>query len=174
MALRMMSALPARIIQVLIDYLPTELNLIDAEEADGITTGDIAAGNYYEWDRQTIPEYPACSIRVVSSSPIEIQPDLFGRQAYVRHRIDVMFHVTNKEGDALRLQKLLFRYVTGAMRVLCVMYEGLQTALDPVRYVSLVTWTDRAVYGPDEEQDDGSIVRTATLPLDVLTFEKRG
>ncbi len=66
MSPRMMSGLPARIIQVLKDFLPAELDLIDAEEADGITTPDIPTAGYYQWDKKNIPEHLSFAIRTVS------------------------------------------------------------------------------------------------------------
>lgn len=177
MALRLMSGLPARVAQVLKDFLPAELDLIDAEEADGITTPDVANANYYEWDQQVIPKFPACSIRTVSSAPVEVRPDTFGRRVDARHRLDVMFHATLQEvvgSDPLVLQKLMHRYVNGAMRVLCLMKEALQTSADNVRFLELVEWAEAATYGPEEAQGDGAIVRTATLPISVRRREERG
>jgi hypothetical protein len=179
MAIRLMSNLPARIIQVLQDYLPAELILIDAEEADGITTLAVPNGQYYEWDQRTIPKYPACSIRIVSSTPIEVWPsnDATGaRWIRADHRVDVMFHVILSQsptGDPKVLQRLLSRYVAGAARVLCVLKESLQTALDTDRYAEITRWLEPAVYGPEEEQEGGEVVRTATLPITVRTSEVR-
>lgn len=182
MALRMMSPLPARISQVLQDYLPAELDLIDTEEADGITTPDILVANYYEWDQQVISHYPACSMRTVSSQPhasdaSSIMPNLHGRRASVDHRIDVMFHVNfgmTTTSDPLTLQKLLHRYINAAMRVLCIMHWELDKVANPVRFVETTRWVGEAIYGPENEQDDGDIVRTGTLPLEVWTIEARG
>jgi len=175
MAIRMMSGLPARIIQVLKDYLPAELDLIDVEEGDGVVTPDIPAGSYYEWNREFIPEYPACSVRIVSSSPVEVRPDTFGQRVDAHHLLELRFHATlaqaGSEPDVL--QKLMERYVAGAVRVLCVMKEALQTAADPTRFVEIVTWAGAATYGPEVEQEDGAIVRSAILPIDVRRREER-
>ena len=181
MSLRMMSPLPARVVQVLKDFLPAELDLIDTEESDGITTPDIAAGDYYEWDQPTIRAFPACSLRIVSSRPneenaAEIRPDAFGRRASVRHRIDVMFHMTKgvTDGDSLNLQRYLTRYINGAMRVLMIMKYDLKTTADPNEFVKHTEWVGEATYGPEETQDDGSIVRTGILPIQIWTIEARG
>jgi hypothetical protein len=165
MALRMMSDLPARVAQVPKDYLPAELDLIDAEEADGITTPDIADADYHEWDRPVIPEYPACSIRTISSTPIRVNTTGVGTEVDTLHRIDLMFHATHAQANqnALTLQKLMHRYVNGAMRVLCVVYEALQTSGDPTRYVFLTSWAGR----PDgnatnrDSKDRGTLRRTS-------------
>ncbi len=174
MAIRMMSGLPGRVIQVLKDFLPAELDLIDAEENDGITTPDIAARDYHEWDRPVIPEYPACSIRPVSASPVEVRPDTFGKRVDARYRLDVIFHVTiGQSDDPQTIQDLLFRYVTGAVRVLCIMKEALQTTADPTRFVEIVEWVGDATYGPEVEQDEGALVRSAVLPISVRRREER-
>ena len=180
MAIRMMSPLPARLIAVLQDYLPAELDLIDAEEGDFVMP-DIQNANYHEWDRKLLPAFPACTIRPVSSRPNandvrEIFPDLHGRRASVRNRLDVMFHVHSgqSDGNPLMLQDLLFRYVTAAMRVLCIMHWELGTVADPTAFVKTTTWVGEATYGPEAEQETGAIVRTGTLPLEVWTIEARG
>lgn len=182
MAVRMMSGLPARVAQVLKDYLPAELDLIDIEEADSITTPDIESASYYEWDQKLIQRYPACSIRTASSSALvnqdgspQVYPLTFGSAIRARHRLDVRFHLTIGQANAnpLTLQKFMQRYVAGAMRVLCIMHPTLTTVADPVDFVSDVLWVGDAVYGPEEEQDDGALVRTATLPIEIIRSEVR-
>lgn len=173
MAIRIMSPLPARIATVLKDYLETELGTIDTEESDGITTPVIADGDYHEWDLQVIPRSPSCSIRTVSTTPREVFPTAFGNRIYTDNRIDVMFHATTNDtdGNSLTLQKLMHRYITGAARVLAMKYERLQTVADPTDFVEIVEWNEAATYGPEAEQEDGSLVRTATLPLTIRQFE---
>jgi hypothetical protein len=179
----MMSGIPARVIQVLQDYLPAELDLIDTEEGDSVTTPDIDNADYHQWDRLTIAEYPACSLRTVSSTLVDIKPETFGRRIDAFHRVDVMFHATianavaaSTADQSMVLQKLMHRYIAGAARVLCVMYEGLQTSADATRWAETVIWTEPAVYGPefDQTEDGGAIVRTATLPIAVRRREARG
>lgn len=174
MSIRMMSGLPARVLAVLQDFLPAELDLIDAEEADGITTPDIT--HWYEWDRPVLPAYPACSIAIVSSIPTTVYTDGFGRTVDATHRMDLKFHVIFSQAttsDPMTLQRLLTRYIAGAMRVLCVMKEALQTNADPTRTVMLVTWAEAATYGPDVEQQEGALVRTAVLPIAIRQYEVR-
>jgi hypothetical protein len=179
MSLLLACDIPERIMQVLADFLPTELDSIDTAMADGMTTPDIPAANYSQWEQGMVPEYPACVIRAVSSSPVDVKPDTFGQRVDAFHRFDVMFTVSrenaNTAGDdsPLGMQKLLMRYIAGAVRVLAIMHEGLQTALDPTRVVTVVNWTEAATYGPDTEQADGSVVRTATLPIEVRLIEAR-
>lgn len=173
MAIRMMSGLPARVIEVLVDYLPAELDLIDVEESDGIQTPDIEPEDYYEWDQKFIAEYPACTIRTVSSTPFEIPP--LAQRLDAEHRLELRFHATlaNAASDPAMLQKLMHRYVAGAARVLCVLKNVLQTAADNTAFVEIVTWGAEATYGPEEAQEDGAIVRSATLPIDVRRREAR-
>lgn len=178
MALRLMSGIPARIAQVLKDFLPAELDLIDAEEADGITTPDVGNDAYHEWDQQFITESPACTIRTVSTTPIEVRPDTFGQRIHALHRLDVMFHATLKDSnqDSLTLQKLMHRYVNAAARVLCLTKEALQTSADNTRWLGdngMVSWIESASYGPEVEQENGAVVRTATLPLTIRRVEAR-
>ena len=185
MPLRMMTPIPARVVQVLKDRLPAELDLIDAEEADGITTPDIDSTDYYDWDQRAIPKYPACAIRTVSSQPaagrgIGVRQELMGKRVDATHRVDVLFHSTIEKAlsDPRVLQSFMHRYVNGAMRVLCVAYEGLQTIADPVRFGSpnattICEWFDTATYGPEETQEDGAVVRTAVLPISIRIIEAR-
>lgn len=175
MSMRLMSGLSERIVQVLRDWLPAELDLVDAEEADGITTPDIPNARYYEWDQPTIPNYPACTIRTVSSIPVEILPTLMGERVDAKHRLDILFHATYAQANQVPrdLQKILHRYIAGAVRVLCVTKEALQTSADSARFVELVEWSGEAVYGPEVGQESGAIVRTATLPITVRRRETR-
>jgi hypothetical protein len=71
------------------------------------------------------------------------------------------------------MQRLLMRYISGAARVLCVQKERLQTVADAVAYAEDTTWADAATYGPAEEQEDGALVRTATLPIAIRMIEVR-
>lgn len=177
MALRGMSGVPARIVQVLTDFLPAELDLIDVEEVDGITTPDVAF--WYEWDNPAIPQYPAVSVRAVSSTPTMIHMDGFGRRSDAMHRVDVKFHATLAQETTPsapdQLGRLMYRYITGAIRVLCVMHPTLDTIAEPTVSVFAVNtiWAGEATYGPEEEQD-GQIIRTATLPISVRRIEERG
>ncbi len=175
MAMRLMSGLQARVIQVLKDFLPAELLLIDAEESDSITMAEILAANYHEWDRQSIHEFPAVSIRAETSTLVgdEIKPDGFGRDVTANHRLVIMFH-ERAETDTRDMERRLERYAAGALRVLCIMKEALQTTADPTRFVEQVEWAEPIQYTPAEDQEDGAIVRTASLTIDIRRRELRG
>jgi len=175
----LMSPVITRLHQVLMDYLTTELVTVDTEATDGFTTVPIPSSSYYDWDCRNISAYPACSARSDSSLPVDVKPDGFGSRVDAIHRVDLMFHATLATLDSglpQDLQKLLHRYVVGAVRVLAIKKNGLETVADPTRWGSpgittMTTWAERATYGPEAEQEDGAIVRTATLPIDVRRIE---
>lgn len=174
MALRGMSGVPARVVQVLTDFLPAELDLIDGEESDGITTPDV--GFWYEWDIKAIAQFVACSVVAVSSTPTMIHMAGMGSRSDAMHRIDVKFHATIAQEGApstpFQLARLMYRYITGAIRVLCIMHPTLDTTADPTIWAVTTIWAGEATYGPEEEQD-GQIIRTATLPISVRRIEER-
>ena len=177
MALRMASAIPARVIQVLQDRLPAELDLIDAEEADGITTGDVSNEDYFEFDRDMLhaDQFPAVTLNLREIDPIEVLPDLHGQRLDARYIVDVKIHVRRQidVDDATRLQKLIHRYTAGIFRVLFVMYEKLQTIADPTQFAEIVTPAGSVNLGPEAAQGSGSFVRTATIPVSVRRREAR-
>ncbi len=97
-----------------------------------------------------------------------------GTRADAFHRIDVLFHATVADGTTPAiLQALMLRYISGAMRVLCITKERLETSGDDNAFVQIVEWVGDATYGPETEQEDGSVVRTATLPIRVRRTESR-
>lgn len=174
MALHLMAALPARIIQVLKDFLPAELDLLDASLADGIVTPDInASRGYHEVEKRIIDFYPALTIRTMESEPIEVRPVQFGERIDARHHVELMVHVTAQQGNALLLQKLIHRYATAIVRVLTIRKLNLETAADPTQYAEIVEWLQPMIYSPLAEQAEGAIVRTVTIPLSVRLREVR-
>lgn len=173
MPLHLMAAVPARVIQVLKDFLPAELDLIDTSMADGVVTPDIPNRDYFEIDKKIVDSFPALTIRTVMSEPVEIRPITFGSRSDARHHIELMVHVTSTQGDALRMQKLLHRYATAIIRVLTIQKCNLETAADPVQYAEIVEWTQPMMYSPLPQQAEGAIVRTVTIPLSVRLREVR-
>lgn len=179
MALRMMSPIPARVVQVLKDYLLAETALIDAEENDGVTTPTIPAANFYDYDLRKIDQFPACTIRSVSSTPVDIKPDAFGQRIDARHRIEIMFHasIANAQ-DSRTLEKIMHRWANAAIRLMALVKWGLQTVADPVEWGTptvrtVAEWNDAATYGPEADQGDGAVVRTTTVPIEVRRIEAR-
>lgn len=180
MPIRMMSPVPARVLQVLQDRLSAELALIDTEESDGITTPSIPNANYFDSEMLLINQYPACTAKTISAIPIEVKPDTFGRRVDAWHRLELGFHATLAQANSSgrTLEKLMHRYIAGAVRVLAVMYDGLQTIADPTRWgtpnvTTILRWSQPATYGPASAQADGLIVRSAILPIDVRRIEVR-
>jgi hypothetical protein len=177
MPMRMASPLLARVTQVLQDRLPAELDLIDAEES--ATTPDIPNGQYYQWDRKFVPQYPAVTMEMPSIEPIvEARPDSFGRRLHAQYLVRVKVHAQsdNSQADnALQLQKLIHRYVAGIFRVLCIMYNRLETIADPVAFVSIVNPGGAITLGPEIEQEDAvHIIRTGSVPVLIRQIEARG
>lgn len=178
MSLRMPSGLPARIIQVLNDYLPAELDLIDAEEGE-FATPDIGAADYHEWDRPLITRFPAVTMAVTRARVLEVQPVNFGSRVHAIYEVDLKAHtaLATASEDALKLQKLAFRYATGILRVLCVQKVGLETAADPTEYGSpgarVIVRARELRWGPTEGQETGQQTRTATVGIDVDKTEAR-
>jgi len=179
MPIRQMTPIPARVVQVLKNFLLAETTLIDAEENDAIVTPQIPAANYFDYDRKLLAEFPACTIRALSSSPVDVKPNLMGSRVDGRHRLNVMFHATIAQArDGRTLEKLMQRWANGAARVLAILKDGLETSADPTRWGSPnvtteVYWTEPITYGPESDQGDGTIVRTATLPINVRRIELR-
>lgn len=170
------TGLAERVIVVLQDYLPAELTAVDTLEGGGITTPVIADADYHAWDRKNVPQFPACTIRVVSSQKIAMDYPSSGNILDAWHRLDVMFHAGLKQTDdiaAQTLQVIVQRYAQAALRVLCMEKVHLETVADPTEFVSLVIWPDGEpiTYGPEADQADGSIVRTATLPIAIRRIE---
>lgn len=169
-----MSPVLARVAQVLQDYLPAELNLIDAEEG-GDATPDVPASSYYLYDRRSISSFPAIALRPRPSRILQVLPLLMGQRVVAEHRVDVLFHdqLLDAGEDALALQMRVIRYAVGGFRVLCVMKEGLQTAADPTRWADLVLSAGDIDWGPQDDQGQGEIARTAVLPIAVRRTEVR-
>lgn len=174
MPLTLMSKLPARIIQVLKDFLPAELDLVDANVADGLVTPDIdPARGYFELDKRTLDVIPSLCVHCVSSEPLEVKPITFGSRAYAIHNIEILVTVSSQLGDALVLEKLLYRYAAAVIRVLCIQKLNLETAADPTQFCEIVQWLGTMDYRPLPEQQDGKIVRTVSIPIAVRLREVR-
>lgn len=173
MPLRGPSGLPARIIQVLRDFLPAELALIDGEEGE-FTTPSPAAGSYHEWDRPLIPVFPAITLAALRARPRQVHAQGFGNRLDATYEVDIKVHVQISAGsdDARRLQNLCFRYAMGVERVLCHTKDQLQTAADPTPYAS--ECAPRSMeWGPTQAQESGQQTRTATVGVDVRKIETR-
>jgi hypothetical protein len=176
----MASPIPARIIQVLQDYLPAELNLIDTEEGNDFATPDISNGDYFQWERAEITSFPAFTMRLQQFDPIEARATEFGGRLHANYRAECMVHVTLGVSTAnpLRLQQLCYRYMAGVYRVLLIAHNGLDTVADPVRWgtptaTTVVEPAGTVQLGPGQQQESGAIVRTVTVPVNVRRIEAR-
>jgi hypothetical protein len=174
MPLTLMARLPARVIQVLKDYLPAELDLVDANVGDGIVTPDIdTSRGYFELDKRVLDVIPSLCIHTLSSEPVEVKPITFGSRAYAIHNLEILVTVSSQLGDALLMEKLLHRYAAAIIRVLCIQKLNLETAADPVPFAEIVQWLGTIDYRPLPEQQDGKIVRTVSIPIAVRLREVR-
>jgi hypothetical protein len=175
MSMRLMSPVPARVIQTLQDYLPDELNLIDTEEGASPATPDVPNGSYFTYPRALVTDFPAIRLRLGSSRIVDVRPDTFGQRVVAEHRVDVLVDVQlqDADGSALVLQQLVHRYMAGIFRVLCVYKEGLQTIADPTRWAELTLSAGDLNPGPEPAQAAGEMVRTGTVPIVVRRTEVR-
>lgn len=174
MSLRMFSALTQRIVQVLQDYLPAELDLIDAEEVDGIATPDVQTTEYCRHLTPVSPTFPAIRIETIAARPVEVRPGSFGQRvdAIYLYRIHADMGIDNGDSSPLLLQTYVERYVKGIIRVLAVKSSRLETVADPNPFVENVEWNEDASVGPAEGQE-GVLVRTGVVPIAVRRREQR-
>jgi len=176
----MASGLPTRIIEVLRDYLPAELDLIDTEQADGIVTPDVPTDRYWEWDRPLLPSFPAVTIAVGRARPVETLPAGQGSRLHAWYDVEVKFHVDAGVADGLAgaydtaqvLQRLCFRYGAAGYRVLCDQKDRLQTVADPTLYAHQVRLVE-VRWGPEQSQESGQKTRTAVVAVEVRKIEAR-
>jgi len=172
MTLRMGSGLSQRIIQVLKDYLPGEVSMVDGEEG-GAATPAVPAANYHTWDRPLPTSFPAITVSVNRPRPLGVLPELFGSRIHANYEVTIKVHVLCSGTDGpLQLQEQCYRYSAAVIRVLCIRFTGLETVADPVRNVSMVRWRE-ADFGPTAEQAGGAVARTAMIGVDVEKTEAR-
>lgn len=173
MPMRMFHGIPPRINQVLKDFLPAELDLIDTEETQAATP-DIPAGAYWDYFRPVLPQFPGVRINPKAMTPIDVKPDTFGQRLDAWFKFDVIVDVQLRtaEDTPLVLQQLVTTYTAGIFRVLCIFKEGLQTAADTTRFAKIVTPDGDIQIGPLEEQE-GVLVRSGSVPIQVRMIEAR-
>jgi len=172
MSIRIASGLPERIIQVLKDFLPAELDLIDAEEW-GEATPDVAVADYHPWDRPLITKFPAITVAVLRARPLETHPQPFGSEVHWSIDVDVSAHFSVTQDDTWqRMQVHCFRYGAGLFRVLCIQKVLLETSGDPNLWAHDVRCRDLR-FGPETAQAGGTVTRTVTLGIEVTKIETR-
>ena len=169
MAIRGAEYAVARMITILQTYLPAELDLIDAEEADGITMDDVANAEYYqgEVDDQHTPEYPAIVVDARSSIPISITSTTHSPGTdQSDHEIVVSVLMNNSANESkATLKKRILRYARGVVRVLAIKYPTLENTVVYVKRVGAGAATYR------ESDDETVYLRTAEIPFLVQTYE---
>jgi hypothetical protein len=175
MTMRLGSPIAGRIIQVLKDYLPAELALIDAEEG-GDATPLPGTDGWWDWDRPLLTSWPAIRIRDKGFAVLEIYASQMGSRVNAIHDVDILydFALNTAAEDAESLIASCKRAAAGIVRVLCVMHEGLDTVADPIRWPGLESVKPtRADYGPQQGQGTGQQARTAVVSLAVQRIETR-
>jgi len=167
----LVNPIAARVVQVLTDFLPAELDLIDTAQADGITTPDIA--RFYQHETPVVVTFPSVRIRIAQSDPVEVFTTAMGNKAALDHQIVVIADATLDTGDddRLKLERLAMRYAAGIFTVLVIKHDGLDTTADPVRWAQTTKPGGSISYGPEAVQQDGTKTRSATVPLAVMRSE---
>ena len=177
MAIRGFHPIPARIIQVLKDFLPAELDLIDADESQDATP-DIGAGDYWEYLKPLVADFPAVRIDVVGMSPEETLVDSAGQlpgRLTGAYQFDIWadVQIDTAVQDALSLQKLVTTYSMGIFRVLCILKDGLQTTADDTRFAHTVVPGGDVRVVTHESPSEGNLVRSGVVPIIVTRIETR-
>lgn len=159
----------ARIVSTLQTYLPAELDLIDAEMADGITLEDVSNAKYYSYEAEagSLDESPAITVNVEATEPLMLlsttnSPGLDRS----RHRVMVGVHMKNEgnEADPATMKKRVLRYARAITRILVNKYPTLGgTVLSTTR-------EGEATY-ISQDQEPGNYVRSAKIPIVVETYE---
>ena len=165
------SDISARIITVLEDYLPAELDLIDIQRG-GSATANISA--YYAGSRPVVPIYPSITVDVQRWEITEARPVSLdtGRLGYDAHAL-VGVHVQTVGEDVNRMRDLAERYMAGVVRVLVIRKDGLETALDNTRMSGSCEGVrmDGDAVVIDEGQGSGAMIRSVKIPLVVWMIE---
>lgn len=173
MAIRGAEYVVARVVSILQTYLPTELDLIDAEEGDSITMDDVANAQYYqgELDDQHSPEYPAIIVDALSSTPIAILTTTHSPGSeQADHEIVVSVLMTNSNNESKAdLKKRILRYARGISRVLSIKYPTLPSGGAPTVVSVKRVGAGETLY--QAENENSVYLRTATIPFVVQTYE---
>jgi len=162
----------ARMIAVLQASLPAELDLIDAEESDGIVLDDVPNPAYFDYETQIQNvEHPlAIVVNLVSTSPVRMFSTTNSPGTYeAMHTITVevsLKNIENKDPDTLK--KRILRYARAIERVIVIKNPTLPLA--GVEQVVNVGREDDVTY-IFQEQEEGADVRTASIPFRVHTRE---
>jgi hypothetical protein len=160
---------PSRVIQVLEDYLPDELNLVDAERG-GDATPDVV--NFFGGPRPLLDIYPCITVDSKQDQEIAGRGISYDGVGSSQHdlTVEVAAHIQSTGEDTNRMRDLAERYFAGIVRVLRHRYDGLETIADPIRFAMSVTRPDPATF-VDEQQGSGALVRSVRIPFRVQVYE---
>ena len=172
MAIRGAERAVARVIAVLQASLPAELDLIDAEEGDGITLTDVDNAAYFDYEDQRVLVEHALAIVVnhTATSPIDLMSDTNSPGVYDAFH-DIVVSVSMKDTGNERpstMKKRVERYARGIERVLAIKNPTLPSG--GVETVVFVTREEDSTF-IQAEQEEGGYVRTATIPFRIRTRE---
>jgi hypothetical protein len=170
----MWSGIPGRIILVLQDFLTAELATITTEEGDAISLPPVQTEDYHEWLIPVITAFPSVRIQQQEATPVETRAANFGQRvaADYRHNIYVDAGLINADTPTVLL-KMTQRYAAGIFRVLCLFKNRLETTADPTGWAESVTPAGAITVGPEVDNEQGLIVRTAIVPVNVRRRESR-
>jgi hypothetical protein len=161
----------AQMITTLQTYLPAELDIIDADMADGITLDDVADADYYafEVDDAHTPAYPAIVVDARASIPVAITTTTHSPGTdQSDHEIVVSVLMNNSANESkATLKKRILRYARAVVNVAAMKYPRLGTATGIVQ-------CKREGAGPAfyrDEEDETAYLRTAEIPFLVQTYE---
>lgn len=163
----------SRIIATLQTYLPAELDLIDAEMADGLTLGDIENAAYFEYEADSsIVEFTRAIVVDVEGTDPLIHDTITNSPGRIvdEHSIRVQFDLKDVDNEGPHLTKRrVLRYARAIVRVLAIKYPTLPSA--GVETVTRVYRADTMTYRLNETQGEGQFVRSAVIPFKVITHE---
>lgn len=160
-----------RVSATLQTYLGAELDLIDAEMADGVTLDDVVGYYEHEAPVDLVDVDIAVVVNAESSEAMEITTQTNSPGIYdCEHRIVVRAEMKNTRNEEPQtMKKRVLRYARAIERVLAIKYPTMPNAgVETVTYVRRI---DSATYA-QEEQIPGQIVRTATVPFIVRNYER--
>ena len=173
MAIRGAEFAVSRMVTILQANLAAELDLIDGEEADGITMDDVPNAQFYqgEMDDQHTPEYPAIVVDARASTPIAITTTTHSPGTdQSEHDILVSVLMSNfKNESKADLKKRVLRYARAIVRVLAIKNPTLPDSGAPTVLQVRREGAGAATYQASEE--NGVYLRTAEIPFLVQTYE---
>jgi hypothetical protein len=160
-----------RIVATLQLYLPTELDLIDAEMADTITLADVDNAAYYEYENPSAEMEHVLYINVnADDSEALITDTITNSPGRMVDEHSVAVSVTLKDSgneNPTLTKRRVMRYARAICRVLTVKYPTLTETVTRVHRIGANPMT----YRLNPEQGEGQFILSAVVPLKVVTHE---